>query len=42
MPCTSMDMRHHLFLEVSDGVLISVGEEVEDFMLYVILLQVVH
>lgn len=37
-----MDMGRHLFLEVADGVLISVGEEVEDFMFYVILLQVVH
>lgn len=32
----------YLFLEVANGVLISVSEEVEDFMLYVIFLQVVH
>lgn len=26
-----------LFFEVADGVLVSVGEEIEDFVLYVIL-----
>lgn len=31
-----------LFLEVADGVLVGVGEKVEDFVLYVILFQVVH
>lgn len=31
-----------LFFEVADGVLVSVGEEIEDFVLYVILFQVVH
>ncbi len=37
-----MDITRYLFLEVADGVLVSVREEVEDFMLYVIFLQVVH
>ena len=37
-----MNSACHLFLEVADGVLISISEEVEDFMLDVILLQVVH
>lgn len=32
----------HLLLEVADGVLVGVGEEVEDAVLDVILLQVVH
>lgn len=31
-----------LFLKVTDGVLVSIGEKVEDFVLYVILFQVVH
>lgn len=37
-----MDKARYLFLEVADGVLVRIGEEVEDFVLYVILLQVVH
>lgn len=32
----------HLLFEVADGVLISVGEEVQDVVFDVILLQVVH
>lgn len=32
----------HLLLEVADGVLVGVGEEVEDVVLDVVLLQVVH
>lgn len=38
VPCTQMDMTRYLFLEVANGILISIGEEVEDFMLYVIFL----
>lgn len=37
-----MDITRYLFLEVANGVLISISEEVEDFMLYVIFLQVIH
>lgn len=37
-----MDITCYLFLEVADGILISISKEVEDFMLYVIFLQVVH
>ncbi len=40
--CTLKDRTPYLFLEVANGVLISIREEVEDFMLYVIFLQVVH
>ncbi len=36
------DITSYLFLEVANGVLIGISEEVEDFMLYVIFLQVVH
>lgn len=32
----------HLLLEVANGVLVCVGEEVEDVVLDVVLLQVVH
>lgn len=32
----------HLLLEVADGVLVGVGEEVEDVVLDVVFLQVVH
>lgn len=42
VPRTLRDTTRYLFLEVANGVLISVSEEVEDFMLYVIFLQVVH
>lgn len=37
-----MDITCYLFLEVTNGVLISISEEVEDFMFYVIFLQVIH
>lgn len=37
-----MDTVRYLFLEVANGVLVSIGEEVEDFVLYVVFLQVVH
>jgi len=37
-----LDYLPYLFLEVSDGELVSEGEEVEDAVLDVVVLQVVH
>lgn len=35
-------MKQYLLLEVADGVLVSVSEEIEDVVFDVVLLQVVH
>lgn len=38
----SMSLRRYLLFEVADGVLVCVGEEIQDVVFDVVLLQVVH